>query len=126
MVKNPPAMRETWVQSLGWEDPLEKGMAATPVFLPGKSHGQRSLAGCSPRSHKESNTTEQLSRAQHSVWYIFVESPELAPALDQRLQNRSWEQSKMKSPFHLILSIFPPEGAGETKEARALGHIFFH
>ena len=27
MVKNPPAMRETWVQSLGWEDPLEEGMA---------------------------------------------------------------------------------------------------
>ena len=25
LVKNPPAMRETWVQSLGWEDPLEKG-----------------------------------------------------------------------------------------------------
>ena len=30
MVKNPPAMRETWVRSLGWEDPLEKGMAAHP------------------------------------------------------------------------------------------------
>ena len=28
MVKNPPAMQETWVQSPGWEDPLEKGMAA--------------------------------------------------------------------------------------------------
>ena len=27
MVKNPPAMQETWVQSLGWEDPLENGMA---------------------------------------------------------------------------------------------------
>ena len=27
MVKNPPAMRETWVRSLGWEDALEKGMA---------------------------------------------------------------------------------------------------
>ena len=27
LVKNPPAMRETWVQSLGWEDPLEKGKA---------------------------------------------------------------------------------------------------
>ena len=27
MVKNPPAMQETWAQSLGWEDPLEKGMA---------------------------------------------------------------------------------------------------
>ena len=38
-VKNPPAMWETWVQSLGWEDPLEKGMAPTPVFWPGKFHG---------------------------------------------------------------------------------------
>ena len=27
LVKNPPAMRETWVRSLGWEDPLEKGKA---------------------------------------------------------------------------------------------------
>ena len=33
MVKNPPAMRETWVQSLGWEDPLEKGMAAHSIVL---------------------------------------------------------------------------------------------
>ena len=47
MVKNPPAMQETWVRSLGWEDPLEEGMA-TPVLLPGESNGQRSLAGYSP------------------------------------------------------------------------------
>ena len=32
----------------GWEEPLEEGMAHTPVFLPGESHGQRSLAGYSP------------------------------------------------------------------------------
>ena len=39
-------MWETQVQALGWEDPLEKGMATlpTPVFLPGQLHGQRSLA----------------------------------------------------------------------------------
>jgi len=37
MVKNSPAMWETWVQSLGWEDLLEEGMATTPVFLPGES-----------------------------------------------------------------------------------------
>ena len=37
VVKNPPTMRETWVQSLGWEDPLEDGMQPMPVFLPGKS-----------------------------------------------------------------------------------------
>ena len=37
MVKNSPAMWEIWVQSLGWEDPLEEGMATIPVFLPGES-----------------------------------------------------------------------------------------
>ena len=36
MVKNLPAVWETWVRSLGWEDPLEKGMAMSPVFLPRK------------------------------------------------------------------------------------------
>ena len=33
LVKNPPAMRETWVRSLGWEDPLEKGKATHPSIL---------------------------------------------------------------------------------------------
>ena len=40
-VKNLPAMQETWVQFLGWEDPLEEGIP------PGEFHGQRNLAGCS-------------------------------------------------------------------------------
>ena len=39
MVKNPPEMRETWVQSLGWEDPLEKGKAAHSSIWPGEFHG---------------------------------------------------------------------------------------
>ena len=47
-VKHLPAMRETQVQSLGQEDPLEKETAPTPVSLPGKSHGQRNLLGYSP------------------------------------------------------------------------------
>ena len=55
-----PAMWETWVRYLGQEDPLEKGMAS-PVFLPGESHGQRSLVGHSPWGHKESDMTEQLT-----------------------------------------------------------------
>ena len=42
-VKNLPAMLETQVQLLGWEVPLEKRMAPTPVFLPEEFHGQRSL-----------------------------------------------------------------------------------
>ena len=48
MVKNLLAMQETWVCSLGWEDPLEKEMATHFSILPGESHGQRSLAGYSP------------------------------------------------------------------------------
>ena len=57
MVKKPSAMQETWDESLGQEDPLEKGMATCSSIL-GKSHEQRSLAGYSPWGHKESDTTE--------------------------------------------------------------------
>ena len=46
------------VRSLGGEDPLEEGMAPTPVFLSEESHGKRNLAGYSPWGHKESDTTE--------------------------------------------------------------------
>jgi len=52
MVKNLPAMQETRVRSLGEEDPLEKGMQYTPVFLPGESHGQRSLVSYNPWGHR--------------------------------------------------------------------------
>ena len=45
MVKDLPAIQETKVQSLGWEDPLEKGMAPILVFLPAESHEQWSLVG---------------------------------------------------------------------------------
>ena len=53
MVKNLLGMWETQVRSLDRENPLEKGMATTPVFLPGKSHGPKSLVGYSPWGHKD-------------------------------------------------------------------------
>ena len=56
--KNLAAMQETWLQPLGQEDPLEKGMATIPVFLPEEFHGQKSLACYSPRGHIELDTTE--------------------------------------------------------------------
>ena len=45
-----PEMQEIWVQFQCWEDPLEEEgtQQSTPVFLPGESHGQKSLAGYSP------------------------------------------------------------------------------
>ena len=58
-VKNLPAVQETQFQSLGWEDPLEKGMATHSSILPGKFHGQRSLEGYSPQGRRESDTTER-------------------------------------------------------------------
>ena len=55
-VKYLSTMRETWVQSLGWEAPLEKERLPTLVFCPGEFHGLYSPWGC-----KESDVTERLS-----------------------------------------------------------------
>ena len=56
LIKNPPAMWETWVRSLGWEDPRRKERQPTPVFWPGEFHGLYRTWG-----HKMLDTTEQLS-----------------------------------------------------------------
>ena len=50
-------------RSLGWEDPLEKGMATHSSILAGKFQGQRSLVGYSPWGHRESDMTEQITHA---------------------------------------------------------------
>ena len=72
MVKNPTAnagdIREMQVRSLGWEDPWRRAWQLAPVFLPRESHGRRSLAGYSPWSHKESDTTKETEHAHtHNV-----------------------------------------------------------
>ena len=51
-------MPETRVQSLGREDPLEKGMATIPLFLPEEFHGQSSLAGYSLWGHNLATNTQ--------------------------------------------------------------------
>ena len=56
LVKNLPAVWETWVWSLGWEDTLEKGTATHSVFRPEEFHPLYN-----PRGGKESDTTERLS-----------------------------------------------------------------
>ena len=58
LVKNLPTLREIWVPSPGWEDPLEEGMATHSSILAWR---QRSLEGYSPRGCNESDTTERLS-----------------------------------------------------------------
>ena len=63
--KNSPAKQETWVQSLGQEDPMEMRQLPTPVLFPGKFHGQRSLVGHSP-GVAESDMTEVTEHAHAS------------------------------------------------------------
>ena len=65
-VKNLSVMQEIQIQSLGGEDPLEKGMATHSKYSCLELHGQRSLANCSPRGHKESDTTEGLNHHYHT------------------------------------------------------------
>ena len=63
-VKNLSAMQDTWVQSLNWEILWRREWQPTPVFLPGESHGQRSLAGCSLQGCIESGMTEGTKQWQ--------------------------------------------------------------
>ena len=67
MVKNLPVKQETWVLTPGQEDPLEKEMATHSSFLLGKSHEQRSLAGYSPWSHKETDMAKRLNNNRVDV-----------------------------------------------------------
>ena len=67
MVKNPPTMWETWVQSLGWEDPLEEGMATHSSILAWRIPTDRGAWRATVRGIPESDTTERLSTAQHNI-----------------------------------------------------------
>ena len=81
-------MQEIWAPSLIHKDPLDKEIATTPAFLPGKSHGQRNLAGYSPQGHKESDdlvTKQQLT--------------EVRPLSSQR----EWEDSLCESKNPIFL-----------------------
>ena len=66
-VENLPAMQETRVQSLGHEDPLEKGVSTHSSILAWRIHGQRSLAGFGPWGCKELETTKGLNTFTFSV-----------------------------------------------------------
>ena len=63
-VKN---LQETGFDSWFGKIPWRRAWQPTPVFLPRESHGQRSLAGCSPWGRKESGMTERLSTFSYSI-----------------------------------------------------------
>ena len=92
-VKNLPAKRETQVQSLGREIPWRRKWQPTPVFLPGKSHGQRSLASYSPWGSKE---WETLSL---SLIYIYLN-------LSMILAFKDWFMYFFKTTWFLNMDQF--------------------
>ena len=90
LVKNLPAMWETWVQSLGWEDPVEKGKATHSSIL-----AWRIPLDYSPWGHKESDTTERLGKKKKDFAEIKIRSTHLAN-----------KERKPCIPFHISLYSF--------------------
>ena len=80
MIKNLPAIQETWVWSLGREDPWRREWLPTPVFLPWKLHGHGSLVGYRPWGCKELDMTEWLT-----YWLdIYVHCEKIPPHVINR------------------------------------------
>ena len=116
LVKNPPAMWETWVQSWGWEDALEKEKS-THSSIHGEFHGPYS-----PWGRKESDTTERIS---HFTWCLHAHScvksepagwdPVRRPPCDQRnkvslptLLARGGPRHQRPPPTPLLQAAFSP------------------
>ena len=89
-VENLPAMQETWAQSLSQKIPWKREHQPTPVFLPGKSYRERSLAGCSPWGCKKSDTTDRL------ILGVYLKQ-------DFLVANSEYSQSTKYTPFLLKL-----------------------
>ena len=96
-------MQETPVLSLGWEDPWRRKLQPTPVFLPGESHGQRSLVGYSAWGCKDLDVTERLNNNRDKelfcCWYA-VPCQEWFP-----LMRGSWFMACFSFMIHTILSL---------------------
>ena len=99
-------VRETWVQSLGWEDPLEKGTAThSSTFWPGEFHGL-----CSPWGHKESDTIEWLSLTSPlSCSKGEDKDPKILPSFRKDWYHLSHELpgSTLAQSCHITFSISP-------------------
>ena len=96
-VKNPPTVRETWDQSLVGKIPWRREWQPTLVFLPGGSHGQRSLAGYSLWDLKLLNTTEHTHTNALTKLFEFL-------FLDVIIS--SWTYSNFHEIKHSFVNVF--------------------
>ena len=105
MVKNLPAIWETWVRSLGQKIPWRRKWQPTSVFLPGESHGWRSLVGkssCSPKSNFRGLhhllDLEKAREFQKNIYFCFIDYAKAFDCVDHK---KLWKSLKeMGIPHH--------------------------
>ena len=109
LVKNLPAMWETWVQSLGWADPLRREQLSTPVFWPGELHWLYS-----PWGHKELDMTERLSLSAKPLaipfgWFDFQFSFIIIGTMDylRTVFHKKNVLVKIQSLFNVLADVRP-------------------
>ena len=118
MVKHLPAIWVTWIQFLGWEDPLEKEMATHFSTLVGESHGRRSLVGYSPWGSRESDTTEQ----DHFQWLFKLKNTEFRHRSREGFPNRG-KPMRRENPDRIGISRkFTVTGENRLRQAGVSTH----
>ena len=106
MVKNPPAMQKTWVQSPDWEDALEEGMATHSSTVVQRIHGQRSLVGYSPWGPKKLEMTEQFSLTHSSLFLDWIINSPIQDNKDRTFNYRKPPCAKKYSKHFTCFSAF--------------------
>ena len=104
-------MRETWVWSLGGEDPLEKEVATRSSTLPGKSHGQRSLIGYSPWVEKSRTRLSDLTFTCKLLWGL----NEVIQVVGVDLKPQILIQKKYMCDFWKVTYALSPKPLGYWK-----------
>ena len=122
VIKNPSAMQETQVQSLAWEDSLEKEMATNSSILAWEKHGQSSLAGYSLWVRKESDTTEPTGHARHSQ-EVTLTLTEIREIMQRSELQTARTTPVTKAPFQRVWSMSSTQ-VGGTKTKKNLNTLF--
>ena len=107
MVKHLPAMQESWVQSMGWEDPLEKEMALHSSTLAWKIPRMEEPGRLQPWSRKESDTTEWLLFTSLHFRLVKVFLPRIRHLLISWMQSRSAVILELPSKVSHCFHCFP-------------------
>ena len=125
MVKNLPAMQETCIWSLGWEDPLEGGHGNPFQHSCLKNpHGQRSLVGYSPWDSKELDTIEWPSTAQWPAGYCGLSGDSVAICLPMQEMEEIWVQFlNWEDPLEEVTATHSSILAWKTPQAEKPGGL---